>query len=177
MFRNILIGAAFVLAVFLLYASTRPETFAVSRSTTIDATAADVFVHINDFRHWAQWAPRERKHPGLEREFNGNGSGIGAVYTWKGNREAGRGRMEIVGVTIPYNVRIQLDTYEPAVAHHVSEFVLEPEGAGTKVTWTLSGKHSKLAKLRSVFVNMESVAGPELEAGLANLKTLSETNP
>jgi hypothetical protein len=177
MLRNILIGCAFLLALFLLYASTRPDTFTVARSTTIDATAAEVFVHVNDFRHWAQWSPWDQRDPAMAREFSGNDSGIGAVYAWKGNRDVGRGRMEITGVVIPYSVRIQLDIYEPMVAHNTSEFLLEPDGNGTKVTWQMTGKHNKLAKLLSVFVSMDSMVGPDFEQGLANLKALSEKKP
>lgn len=177
MLRNIFIGAAFLLAVFLFYASTRPSTFEVSRSVNVDATAAEVFVHLNDFRHWAQWSPWEKLDPNMKREFDGAESGIGAVYTWKGNDKVGRGRMEIVAVSIPYNVRIQLDFYEPMVAHNIAGFTLDEAGEGTTVTWKMSGKHSKLSKLMSVFVSMDSMVGPDFETGLSNLKALAEKNP
>lgn len=175
MLRNVFIGAAFLLAVFLLYASTRPTTFEVTRSITIDATAAEVFVKINDFRNWAQWSPWEKLDPAMTREYSGPESGIGATYAWKGNDKVGRGRMEIIGVAIPYSVSIQLDFYEPMAAHNQTEFVLEPADGGTKVTWTMSGKHNKLSKLMSVFFDMDSMVGPDFEKGLVNLKAVAET--
>lgn len=175
MLRKALIASGFLLAVFLLYASTRPETFEVKREVVVNATAAEVYAHVNDFRQWAGWSPWEKLDPNMQREFGGKPVGIGSTYSWSGNEQVGKGRMEIVGATIPYSILIQLDFSEPFPSRNQAQFTFEPaDNGGTQVTWTMSGKHGKLAKLMSVFFDMDAMVGPDFEKGLAALKAVSE---
>jgi hypothetical protein len=58
----------------------------------------------------------------------------------------------------------------------VNEFVLQPSGSGaaTTVTWTMRGKNMFFMKVMDVFVNMDRTLGKHFEAGLQNLKSVSE---
>jgi hypothetical protein len=174
MLRKIIIAVGALLAAVLLYASTRPDTFEVKRTILVNATAAEVFLHINDFRKWTDWSPWEKIDPAMMRDYSGAESGIGAAYAWEGNDKVGKGRMEITTVAIPYKVGIQLDFVEPFPASNQTEFLIDPVDEGTQVTWVMSGKYNKLAKLMSVFFDMDSMVGADFEKGLANLKAVSE---
>jgi hypothetical protein len=44
----------------------------------------------------------------------------------------------------------------------------------TRITWAMHGTNPYMAKVISIFVNMDHMLGKHFEAGLASLKTLSE---
>jgi hypothetical protein len=149
------------------------SAFTVSRSTTIAAAPATVRALVADFRSWRAWSPWEDLDPGLTRTYTGAESGVGARYAWVGNRKAGAGSMEIVAAT-PESLRIALEFLKPWRASNDVVFTIVPEGAGTHVTWTMSGTHVGLAKVFARFVDPDKLVGPDFEKGLAKLKTLAE---
>ena len=50
---------------------------------------------------------------------------------------------------------------------------MAPEGSGTRVNWTMSGKHNFLSKAMCVFMPMDKMIGPDFERGLASLDSVS----
>jgi uncharacterized protein YndB with AHSA1/START domain len=167
---------AVLLVALLGVAATRPDTFRVQRTTSIDAPPGKVFPLINDLRRWSAWSPYERKDPAMKRTFSGAASGPGAAYEWDGNREIGRGRMEITESSPPSRVTIKLDFVKPFEAHNVVEFTLDARGEATNVTWALHGPASYMSKIMSVFFSMERMVGRDFESGLANLKAVAEAS-
>jgi uncharacterized protein YndB with AHSA1/START domain len=171
------IAIIFVVAVLAVlgYAATRPDTFRVERTASINAPRETVFAVINDFHRWESWSPYEKLDPAMKRAISGAPSGKGAVYEWEGNSKAGKGRMEILDTSPPSRITIKLDFDKPFEAHNVAEFVLEPRGNATNVTWAMQGPSPFMVKLMSVFLNMDHLVGRDFETGLANLKSLAET--
>jgi polyketide cyclase/dehydrase/lipid transport protein len=170
----IAIVIAVVLAAILIYAATRPNTFVVSRTTSIKAPAAKIQPLINDFHQWTQWSPYETKDPAMTRTFSGAASGQGSIYAWQGNKNVGTGRMEIIDTSMS-KVAIKLDFITPFEAHNVAEFSFEPRGETTTVTWAMHGPLSYMAKVMHLFFNMDRMVGNDFAAGLANLKAVSES--
>jgi polyketide cyclase/dehydrase/lipid transport protein len=150
------------------------DTYTVERSTMIEAPAALIYEQIADFRRWTAWSPWEDIDPDLQRSYSGPDAGVGAAYTWSGNRKAGRGRMEITDVTEPAAVSIVVAFEKPFKALNDTHFSLRPEGSGTVVTWTMNGKRTWLTKVMGVFLSMDKLLGPDFEKGLARLKTATE---
>jgi hypothetical protein len=97
------------------------------------------------------------------------------VYAWEGNRDIGKGRMEITETSPPSRVTIELDFVEPFEAHDTVEFTLQAQGDATVVTWALHGPMPYVSKLMSVFIDMDRMIGADFETGLASLKALAET--
>jgi uncharacterized protein YndB with AHSA1/START domain len=161
-----------VLAVLGL-AATKPDQFAVERSTTISAPPEKLVAALSDFHAWAAWSPYEKLDPSMKKTFSGPPSGVGSVYEWSGNTKAGTGRMEITDVS-PGKVTLKLDFQKPFEAHNFVDFILVPEGTGTKVTWSMHGPAPFMTKVASVFVNMDKMIGKDFEAGLASLKSMAE---
>ncbi len=176
---GLMVTIAFVIAItgIFLYADTRPNVIQVTRSITIQAPAEKIFPFIDDFHHWPAWAPQDKEDPTMKRIYSGEQSGTGAISDWQGTGNAGKGRMTIVESAAPNKVVVKVDFVRPFVAHNVNEFVLEPSQAGTstKVTWTMRGKNMFFMKLMGVFVNMDRMLGKHFEAGLQNLKMVSES--
>ena len=159
---------------FLIYAATRPDSFRVERTATINAPPERIFPLINDFQRWGAWSPYEKKDPGMKRTMSGVPSGKGAVYEWDGNKEIGQGRMEIVESVPPSRVTLTLDFTRPFEAHNIVDFTLEPRGNSTQVTWAIHGPSPFISKVMSIVLNMDKMIGKDFEAGLAALKTVSE---
>ena len=162
------------IGVVLVLALTKPDTFRLQRSASINAPPDKIFPLISDFRSWGLWSPWEKMDPELKRSYSGAPSGKGAVYSWEGNKKVGQGRMEITEASPPTKVTLNLDFVRPFEAHNVVEFVLVPVGSATNVTWTMQGRQPYMAKLMSVVVNMDKMVGADFERGLAALKAAAE---
>jgi len=102
-------------------------------------------------------------------------SGKGAAYEWEGDKNVGKGRMEITDTSPPSKVTIKLDFVKPFEAHNIVEFTLEPKGDSTNITWAMHGPSPYVSKVMGLFFDMDSMVGKDFEAGLANLKTVAET--
>jgi hypothetical protein len=171
-----IIAAVFVLAVaaLLAYAATRPGTLEVRRSASIKAAPDKIFALVDDLGRWAAWSPYEKKDPAMKRTLSGPPSGKGAIYAWDGNKDVGKGRMEIADTAPPGRVTINLDFEKPFAGHNVVVFTFEPKGDATAVTWAMRGRSPFIAKLIGIFINMDAMIGKDFEAGLANLKAIAE---
>ena len=167
----VIVGA---IAAVLIFAATKPNSFRVERSIDINASPEKIFALIDDLHGWPAWSPYETKDPGMKHTVSGAASGKGAVYEWEGNKNVGKGRMEILESRLNSKVVIQLDFLEPFKARNTAEFTLVPRGNATKVGWALYGPSPYLSKLMGVFVNMDTMIGKDFEDGLASLKTLAE---
>ena len=173
MLKTIAIIVALLIAAVLIYAATKPDSFRIERSTTIKAPPEKISAYLTDFKQWAAWSPWEEKDPAMKRTFSGAANGKGAVYGWEGNKNVGTGRMEILDVQ-PQKVTIKLDFLAPFEAHNTTEYVLEPQGYSTKLTWAMFGPSNYMSKVMSVFMNMDKMVGPDFEAGLVKLKAAAE---
>lgn len=173
MIKIIAITVVVLLAAVLGFAATRPDTFSVQRTATIQAPAEKIVPLLTDFHRWGSWSPYEKLDPAMKRTYSGAAAGEGAVYEWAGNSKAGAGRMEILDSS-PSKVAIQLDFIKPMEGHNRAEFTLEPAGNTTRVTWAMHGPSPYVAKVVGVFMNMDNMVGKDFETGLANLKTIAE---
>jgi hypothetical protein len=166
--------AAIALVGFIAYVATRPNELRVTRETLIAAPPERIFGHLANLPGWRAWSPWEKKDPGMKRTFEGPESGVGAIYRWEGNKDVGSGRMEIQQATADAKVVIDLHFLKPFEARNTAEFILEPVGVSTRVTWVMFGPASFMSKLMGVFMDMDRMIGKDFEAGLANLKALCE---
>jgi len=158
----------------LVYAATKPDTFRVQRSASINAPPEKIFALIEDYHRWPAWSPYEKLDPTMQRTYSGAARGAGAVYEWEGNKKAGQGRMEITNVTPPSQITINLDFVRPFQAHNIVVFRLNPTGASAHITWAMHGPLPYVAKVMHMVFNMDRMVGKDFETGLANLKAIAE---
>jgi uncharacterized protein YndB with AHSA1/START domain len=149
------------------------NTFRIERSTTISATAEKIFPLVEDFHAWSRWSPYEKLDPAMQKTYSGEPRGVGAAYAWAG-RKAGAGAMQITQAAAPSKVVIALTFTKPMKAENVAEFLLEPSGGGTRVTWSMTGKVTLVGRIFGLFVNLDKMIGKDFEAGLAAMKTIAE---
>ena len=165
---------AVIIAAILILAATKPATLRVPRAISINAPPERIFSLISDFHQWLSWSPYEQKDPAMKRTYSGAERGKGAVYAWDGDKNVGSGRMEILETSAPQKIVIKLDFFTPFEGHNTAEFTMLPQGDGTHVTWLMHGPANFMSRLIQVFINLDNMIGKDFEAGLANLKTLTE---
>ena len=164
----LLIGIVAGVAIFI---ATRPAEFRLERSAQIDAPAARVFALIDDFHDWVRWSPWEKLDPRMQKTFSGPNSGLGSVYKWSGNSKAGEGQMTLLTSTPGELVVIELKFIRPFRATNLAKFQLTREGTGTRVVWSMEGKHTLMSK--AFWPMMSKMVAKDFDEGLANLNRVA----
>jgi uncharacterized protein YndB with AHSA1/START domain len=148
------------------------DTFTVERSGHVAAPPPAVFEIVADFHLWPRWSPWEELDPDMERTHSGAPTGTGAAYAWAGNRRAGAGRMEITSTQPPGagegSIDIALVFSRPFKSANTTRFTFTPEGDGTHVHWSMTGKRPLMMRLLP-FLDMDKLVGKDFEKGLAKL--------
>ena len=170
-----IIGVVVVVAIagILFYAATKPDSFRVQRVVLINAPSDKVFPLINDMKAWTAWSPYEKKDPAMKRTYGAVTAGKGATYAWDGDKNVGQGSIEIVE-SGPRKILLKLDFVKPFEAHNMGEFLLEPKGDSTSVTWATYGTSPYMSKVIGTFMNIDDLIGRDFEKGLADLKAAAE---
>ena len=174
MIRYLIVGLVGLVILVVLIGMMLPRTVQLSRSTMIDAPPSQIFATIDGFRNFERWSPWSEKDPNLKLEISGPAFGVGAHYSWSGNKDVGTGTQEIIE-SHPYSdlkIRVTFGGFsQPSIA----VFSLEPvEGKGTRVTWALHSDLGANPLLHYFGLLMDRMVGPDYEHGLAKLKTLVE---
>ena len=174
MIKKISIGLLVLIGGVLGFAATRPDTYEVTRTITVNAPGEIVFSQIGNFKNWAQWSPWEKLDPGMQKTFEGPETGVGASYAWAGNDQVGKGKMTFTEVTAPRHLTIKLEFIEPfaSIAETSFEVVEKPEGTAT--SWLMKGSNNFMGKVFGLFMDMEGMIGKDFEKGLESLKNVSE---
>lgn len=167
---------ALIVAVVLIIASLKPDSFRVQRSIVINAAPARVYGLLEDFDAWRAWSPWEDKDPAMTRSRNGPSMGVGATYAWEGNKAVGKGSMQITEMQPPQRLLIKLDFTAPFEAHNMAEFTLVDQGASTQLTWAMYGPSPFISKLMTTFISLDKMVGNDFQKGLERLKALAERN-
>ena len=149
------------------------QAYRVERS--IEIAAPDVFVlaEIMDFREWSKWVPRETLDPELKRTFSGSDAQPGSTYFWSGNDETGVGRVSMISSSAE-KVELEVELEKPIDSTSDLVFTLAPEGAKTRVVWTISGEKNASGEALTLLGSSPQTLASEMEEGLANLKEIAE---
>jgi hypothetical protein len=174
MLKIIGLGVVLVVGIVLAVAATRPNDFRVQRSASIKAPPEKIFPHIDDLHAFNTWNPFNKKDPNVKGSYSGAASGPGSAYAFEGNKDVGRGRIEITDSRPASEVRMNLHILAPMEGRSVVEFTLHPKGDSTSVSWAIHGPMPYLSKVFSLFCDMDAMIGKEFENGLADLKTIVE---
>lgn len=173
-FINSILAVVGILAIaFFIYVAMQPSDFRIERSAEIAAPPETLFALINDLHAFNRWNPFAKSDPGVQIEYSGPASGVGAAYNWTG-KKSGAGRMQIATSTPPSRVTMALDFNKPFVAHNAAEFTVASRGTTSTVTWAMTGKRPFLHKLMGTIFNMDKMVGGEFAKGLASLKLIAE---
>ncbi|MBQ8104475.1 MAG: SRPBCC family protein [Afipia sp.] len=165
---------AIAIAIVLILAALRPNTFRIERSIDINAPADKIFPLITDYKNWGSWSPYEHVDPAMQRTYSGAPTGKGSVYEWSGNKNIGHCRLEILDATPASLVVIKLDFFSPFEAHNIAEFTMRPLGSTTTVPWAMHGPAPYMAKIMHMVFKMDRMVGGQFQQGLTSMKAVAE---
>ena len=172
----ILLALVAVVAIILVVASRRPSDFRYARSRTIAAPAERVYAEMTDLRRvnrWNTFALRETKG---RADYSGADSGPGARFDFSGPK-SGTGFIEVLRTEPLARVDMRLVMTKPMACDNRIEFILEPQGASTRVTWAMSGVSALIPKVFAMFIDCDKMMAKEFDEGLANLAAIVEPQP
>lgn len=168
--KRVFLALAVVVALLAAFVATRPGEYKVERSLVVNAPASDVFPRVAVFRKWTTWSPWAHLDPAMKVEYSGPKGGVGSTYSWKGNDKVGEGRMTLTRAIQDQLVEIELQFIKPWEQTSKTTFTFQPEGPGTRVTWSMTGERDFVGKLFGLFMDMDKMVGPDFEKGLLALK-------
>lgn len=174
MIKTIALLLVLAIGALLLYAASRPKVMAVQRSALIQAPAEKIHPLINDLHRFNTWNPYEKKDPAIKGSYRGPASGPGAGYDFEGNKDVGKGSIQITGAVVPASVTMELHMIEPMEGRNTIAFTLAPRGEATEVTWAMHGPSPFISKLLGIFFDMDRMIGRDFENGLSALKARAE---
>ena len=178
MLLNILIGIGVILAVavvaVLVLAAMKPDETVITRSATMNAPPERPFEQVNNLQNWGAWNPWAKMDPHQKITFSGPEAGVGARFAWSGNNKVGEGNIEIIESEPSERLKIRLEFLKPMAATNTAEFTFTPEGSGTRMTWSMICQGTFMAKVFTVFMDMDKMVGPEFEKGMADIKAIVE---
>lgn len=164
-----LVVAALVVAFIL------PRHAVVVRTVDVEAPTT-VWPIVSDLRRFNEWSPWNGLDPDATYTFTGPIDGLGQTLNWQsGDERVGNGSMTIAGLEPDSRVDLVIAFADAGTAQ--SFVVLEPTGAGTKVTWGFDSDLGFNPIARYFGMMADGVVGPDYEAGLARLKTIAEAPP
>jgi len=171
--KTLLIILFSVLAVITVLAILGDSTYRVERSTVVAAPPEVVYGYVSRLESMKQWGPWQQMDKDQVQTLEGTDGTVGAVWRWEGDT-VGKGSQTIMSLEPNKAVRCQLHFVEPFESISTATYDLQPVGDSTMVTWGMEGENGFMAKVMSLFMNMDKMIGPDFEKGLANLKALAE---
>lgn len=176
-FRFLGIVILLVIAFILISGIFISRSYHFERSISINAPKEEVWRNISLFSHFEQWDPWKVKDPHMSRSISGTDGTVGAVYSWKGNKEVGSGSQTYTALRPYEHVMIDLDFKEPFETRAKVFYHLVPQGKAIKLTWGFDSKMPyPFNAIAYFFMDMDATMDKDFSAGLANLKKLCEGN-
>jgi len=146
--------------------------FTVQNSLLVNAPPDKVYAFVADPRGWQRWSVWNQRDPAMAITYSGPASGAGAAWSWQ-SRSEGNGTMTFTSVDPGRRVAFDLQLADFATTSR-GELHFTPEGSATRVTWTMQGDTGANPLYHWFALFAETLMGPDFEAGLANLKAVSE---
>ena len=147
--------------------------FTVERSIVIETPTETVFTMISDFNTWPSWSPWLSQEPEGPVEISGEPGTPGHKQSWDG-KKIGSGHIELDEVVPDRSLGYNLYFIKPWKSNSRAAFRFEPEGNGTRVSWSMDGTLPIF--LFFMKKKMSAMVGSDYERGLAMLKEQLEAD-
>jgi len=159
----------------VIAASMQPTDIHYQRAITTTASADTAFAIFSDLARWDEWSPYKKKDANLKKEISDPSTGVGARYTWDGNKDIGAGRMTITAIDPNRSVDMRLEFERPFKCDNHVEWRVDEENGQRRITWSMDGKDAPLMpRIVGLFIDMDKMIGKDWEEGLETLKGIAE---
>jgi uncharacterized protein YndB with AHSA1/START domain len=166
-----------LVTLFFIIGLILPNDAYLERSIIINAPPQKVFNQLNTFNTISAWSPWIKMDPDLKNEYFGPEFGVGALYTWDSDDpNVGQGKQEIIESRTDEYLKMEMTFVGMEDGEFFAEFILEPTGDDTKLTWTYNGQTNNFY-WRYFMASTNFMLGPMYEEGLESLKMFIEGLP
>lgn len=170
--KNLLVSGVVIFVAIVGIGFLLPSDFRVERSIVIEAPANEVYEQIVDLRKWQRWGVWFKRDPNMRLTYSGNSKDVGMKSEWV-SEEEGSGEMQILSLQPNQSLTYSL-YFADFEMGSTGEFNLKEEEGRTHVTWSDYGDVGANPIYHYFALMMDSMIGPDFEAGLENLKILIE---
>ncbi|BFO64593.1 SRPBCC family protein [Chryseobacterium sp. KCF3-3] len=142
------------------------------KSIVINASQEKVWAYTGNLKGYNQWDPFSKADKNIVITYSGNGDKVGDSYHWKGDKNVGEGEQAITELVPNQKMGTKLHFIEPFEGDMKANFIMAPEGSGTKVTWMIDNELTPMMKIMKPMMNgnMDKM----FSQGLGDLKKLAE---
>jgi uncharacterized protein YndB with AHSA1/START domain len=169
-----IIGALIVLiilyAVFAMLVFSKDYHF--ERSIVINAPKEKVWQYTGSLKGFNTWNPFAKADKNIVVTYSGTTGEVGDSYHWKGNKDVGEGEQTVTAVVPNEKLTSKLRFIKPFEGDATANFIITPEGNGTKVTWTMDNELNAMMKIMKPM--MDGQMGKMFDQGLGDLKKTAE---
>jgi effector-binding domain-containing protein/carbon monoxide dehydrogenase subunit G len=165
-----------LLVIYLVLCLAGPSVIKVQRSENINASADAIKSQLTDYNVFTSWSPWAEKDTAMKIIITGVAGNVGHKYAWEGNKEVGKGTMELTKISAD-TVAEKLDFNGKGVSDVY--FIFKPDGATTNVTWAMDMNIGFMGRGMMLFFKgkMDKMLGGDFEKGLTKLKQMMEAAP
>jgi effector-binding domain-containing protein len=154
-----------------------PKTYKVERSAVITASPDAIWPHVSSVRSQNTWSPFVEEDTAMVIEYAGTDGEVGSSSKWT-SKKMGNGEQTITSLDPNKSVNTHLKFIQPWGTSESDAYLnMEPDPAGTKVTWGFGGNNDFVGRMFGSIMNMDKMVGPMYEKGLTNLQTLVAAAP
>ncbi|MBK6643707.1 MAG: SRPBCC family protein [Bacteroidetes bacterium] len=174
--KNIFLALISIVALLLLIALFTNKEYHVVRNVTINKSSVEVYDYIKYLKNQDNYSVWNRKDPNMKREYRGTDGTVGFVAAWDSQmEEVGKGEQEIIKLEEGKRIDLELRFIKPFEATDKAYMTVTPSGEGaTDVAWGFDGKMPYPMNLMLLFMDFDSMLGPDLDVGLKDLKAILE---
>ncbi|WP_100641683.1 SRPBCC family protein [Alteromonas facilis] len=173
--KRLVIGLCIALVALYVIGMVLPSKYTLERSVVIEAPASAIYDQVVDLRQWKTWGVWFKRDPDMTVSYSGPDRAVGMRSEWQSETQ-GNGAMEITD--LQHDKRIEYRIMFPDMdMQSTGTLLFEEVSQGVKVTWMDSGDVGDSVIYRYFGLFMDNLVGPDFEAGLANLKVVSENLP
>ena len=162
-----------ILAVVFITALVMPRQHYVERKIVIQAPRQKVFDFIRFLRNQESFNTNAMEDANREKTFIGTDGTVGYIYAWKGNKDAGEGEKEIIGITDGKSVEMEIRFVKPMKA--TARIIMDTEPLAenqTKLSWSNAG--SLPLPINLFIPKMKKHVAKDMDESLNKLKALLE---
>ena len=163
-----------IIAILGIVIAVQPPEAHIEKTIVINAPASAIFPEVSNYKNFNVWSPWAKMDPEAKHTYEGSEASIGSKMNWDGPK-TGKGSQWVLEIEENKRVKSGM-SFGDAEGKYYSEFILEPEGEGTRVTWTYDGQNSGLAG-KATWVFMGFMLSSQFDQGLKDLKELVESKP
>jgi len=166
----IILGAFVVILVIMGLVG--PKTYQMERSAVITASPDVVWPYTSSSKAFQEWSPFRKMDTTAVIEYFGDDGTVGSGYRWNG-KKSGKGESTFTTLEPGKSSMNHLLFYTPFGKMESDAYMnLEPDPAGTKITWGIKGTNNFVGRIMSSMMNMEKEMNPVFDQGLSDLQKL-----